>query len=213
MKHPNVDNFLYCAHSIITPMAALFPEIICENLWVRSDEKIPWWTIIYCADRRLGPLRSRIGDVQQNFQYGIILWPRAGGAYPLWDAIAQHFTNGTMYYTPSIGLHYIGAGIRQAWWNKGGQTGVAGYPVSDEGSWYPGGAVQTFQGGTFYFTPQYGTKLIQGAIRAEYENNGGYFYMGRPVTDLYAANATTRAQQFEDGVIYWSDGRTWVERW
>ncbi|MDO5751486.1 LGFP repeat-containing protein [Arthrobacter sp.] len=177
------------------------------------------------------------GGAQQDFQFGIIFWSRVGGAHPLWGAInakwypgheagwpirdeeqlgrgaiAQHFTNGTMYYTPQIGLHYIGAGIRQAWWNKGGQTGVAGYPVEDENTWYAGGAYQRFQGGTFYFTPQYGTKLIQGAIRAEYENNGGYWYLGRPVTDEYAANATTRAQRFEDGIIYWSNGRTWVAR-
>ncbi|MHA7271574.1 LGFP repeat-containing protein [Arthrobacter sp. HLT1-20] len=177
------------------------------------------------------------GGAQQNFQFGIMFWSPVGGAHPLWGAInakwypghesgwpirdeeplgggaiAQHFTNGTMYYTPQIGLHYIGAGIRQAWWNKGGQTGVAGYPVTDENYWYAGGAYQVFQGGTFYFTPRYGTKLIQGAIRAVYENNGGYFYMGSPVTDEYAANSTTRAQRFEDGVIYWSKGRTWVTR-
>lgn len=177
------------------------------------------------------------GGAYQMFQGGIIFWSRVGGAQPLWGAIeakwypgheagwpirgeeslgggaiAQHFTNGTMYYTPRIGLHYIGAGIRQAWWNKGGQTGVAGYPVADESSWYPGGAYQVFQGGTFYFTPQYGTKLIQGAIRAEYEYNGAYFYLGRPVTDEYAENATTRAQRFEEGIIHWSNGRTWVSR-
>lgn len=178
------------------------------------------------------------GGAMQRFQGGIIFWSPVGGAHPLWGAIenkwyvghdagwpirdeeslgggavAQHFTNGTMYYTPQIGLHYIGAGIREAWWNKGGQTGVAGYPVSDEGYWYAGGAVQTFQGGTFYFTPQYGTRLLQGAIRWEYETSGGYFYMGRPVTDEYAANASTRAQRFEDGIIYWSNGRTWTERY
>ncbi|MFJ6155543.1 LGFP repeat-containing protein [Pseudarthrobacter sp. NPDC092184] len=178
------------------------------------------------------------GGAQQDFQGGIIFWSPVGGAHPLWGAIenkwyagheagwplrdeeplgggaiAQHFTNGTMYYTPQIGLHYIGAGIREAWWNKGGQTGVAGYPVSDEGYWYAGGAIQAFQGGTFYFTPQYGTRLLQGAIRWEYERSGGYFYLGRPVTDEYSANASTRAQRFEDGIIYWSNGRIWTERY
>lgn len=177
------------------------------------------------------------GGAVQVFQNGEIFWSRVGGAHPLWGAInakwypghdagwpirdeeplgggaiAQHFTNGTMYYTPKIGLHYIGAGVRQAWWNKGGQTGVAGYPVEDESWWYAGGAYQKFQGGTFYFSPQYGTKLIQGAIRSKYENSGGYFYMGKPVTDEYAANSTTRAQRFEDGIIYWSNGRTWDSR-
>lgn len=178
------------------------------------------------------------GGAEQEFQFGRIFWSPVGGAHPLWGAIdskwynghasgypirdeeplgggaiAQHFTNGTMYYTPQIGLHYIGAGIREAWWNKGGQTGVAGYPISDESYWYAGGAVQAFQGGTFYFTPQYGTRLLQGAIRWEYENSGGYFYMGRPVTDEYSANATTRAQRFEDGIIYWSNGRIWTQRY
>lgn len=178
------------------------------------------------------------GGAQQDFQYGQIFWSPVGGAHPLWGAIdnkwyngheagypirdeeslgggaiAQHFTNGTMYYTPQIGLHYIGAGIREAWWNKGGQTGVAGYPVSDESYWYAGGAYQTFQGGTFYFTPQYGTKLLQGAIRWEYERGGSYFYMGRPVTDEYSVNASTRAQRFEEGVIYWSNGRIWTDRY
>ncbi|MFJ6314373.1 LGFP repeat-containing protein [Pseudarthrobacter oxydans] len=178
------------------------------------------------------------GGAVQSFQYGRIFWSPVGGAHPLWGAInskwynghdsgypirdeeslgsgaiAQHFTNGTMYYTPQIGLHYIGAGIREAWWNKGGQTGVAGYPVSDESYWYAGGAVQAFQGGTFYFTPQYGTRLLQGAIRWEYERSGGYFYLGRPVTDEYSANGWTRAQRFEDGVIYWSNGRIWSERY
>lgn len=178
------------------------------------------------------------GGAVQNFQFGRIFWSPVGGAhtlvgainatwnywhdagYPIRDeeplgggAIAQHFTNGTMYYTPQIGLHYLGAGIREAWWNKGGQTGVAGYPISDESAWYPGGAVQTFQGGTFYYTPQYGTRLLQGAIRWQYENSGGFFYMGRPVTDEYSADATTRAQRFEDGIIYWSNGRTWTQRY
>ena len=178
------------------------------------------------------------GGAEQEFQFGRIFWSPVGGAHPLWGAIdsqwynghasgypirdeeplgggaiAQHFTNGTMYYTPQIGLHYIGAGIREAWWNKGGQTGVAGYPISDESYWYAGGAVQVFQGGTFYFTPQYGTRLLQGAIRWEYENSGGYFYMGRPVTDEYSVNATTRAQRFEDGIIYWSNGRIWTQRY
>lgn len=182
--------------------------------------------------------RTTEGGAIQDFQYGHIFWSPIGGAHPLWGAIdkkwypgheagwpirdeeplgdgavAQHFTNGTMYYTPQIGLHYIGAGIRQSWWNRGGQTGVAGYPVDDESYWYAGGAYQTFQGGTFYFTPQYGTRLLQGAIRWEYETRGGYFFMGRPVTDEYSANATTRAQRFEDGIIYWSNGRTWTERY
>lgn len=182
--------------------------------------------------------RTVAGGAQQDFQYGQIFWSPIGGAHPLWGAIdnkwyngheagypirdeeslgggaiAQHFTNGTMYYTPQIGLHYIGAGIREAWWNKGGQTGVAGYPVSDESYWYAGGAYQTFQGGTFYFTPQYGTKLLQGAIRWEYERGGSYFYMGRPVTDEYSVNASTRAQRFEDGIIYWSNGRIWTDRY
>lgn len=177
------------------------------------------------------------GGAQQQFQYGLIFWSPAGGAHPLWGAIekkwynghdagypirdeeplgggaiAQHFTNGTMYYTPQIGLHYIGAGIREAWWKKGGQTGVAGYPVSDESRWYEGGAVQVFQGGTFYFTPQYGTRLLQGAIRWEYERRGGYLFIGRPVTDEYSLNTTTRAQRFENGIIYWSNGSIWTER-
>lgn len=177
------------------------------------------------------------GGAQQQFQHGLIFWSPSGGAHPLWGAIekkwfnghdagypirdeeplgggaiAQHFTNGTMYYTPQIGLHYIGAGIREAWWNKGGQTGVAGYPVSDESRWYEGGAVQAFQGGTFYFTPQYGTRLLQGAIRWEYERRGGYLFIGRPVTDEYSLNASTRAQRFDNGIIYWSNGSIWTDR-
>ncbi len=181
--------------------------------------------------------RTVQGGAQQQFQHGIIFWSPAGGAHPLWGAIvqkwynghdagypirdeeplgggaiAQHFTNGTMYYTPQIGLHYIGAGIREAWWNKGGQTGVAGYPVSDESRWLEGGAVQAFQGGTFYFTPQYGTKLLQGAIRWEYERRGGYSFIGRPVTDEYSLNTSTRAQRFENGIIYWSNGSIRTER-
>lgn len=184
------------------------------------------------------PEQTVPGGAEQEFQFGHIFWSPIGGAHPVWGAIdakwypgheagwpirdeeplgggaiAQHFTNGTMYYTPQIGLHYIGAGIREAWWNKGGQTGVAGYPISDEAYWYAGGAKQVFQGGTFYFTPQYGTRLLQGAIRWEYENSGGFFYMGRPVTDEYSVNSVTRAQRFEDGIIYWSGGRIWTQRY
>ena len=56
-------------------------------------------------------------------------------------------------------------------------------------------------------------RLLQGAVRWEYERGGNYFYMGRPVTDEYSVNASTRAQRFEDGIIYWSNGRIWTDRY
>jgi len=150
----------------------------------------------------------------------------------------NHFqgSNGSIYFTPATGTHEIEGAIAAHWGQLGYETGVLGYPLSDEtgvsdgvgryndffknASYAPG--VSATANGSIYFNVTDGAHEVHGAIRTKYLDFGGPTGKtpGTPVSDLgypisdQAANTgtggyTSRGDEKNDfgfGTIYLKTG-------
>src|SRR5664280_1473469 len=133
------------------------------------------------------------GGISQQYQNGAIDYAPATGAhevhgliaahyaelggptgllgYPLTDETAtpdgtgrfNHFTGGSIYWTPATGAHEVHGGIRDKWAALGWELGVAGYPTTDETATPDGtGRFNHFTGASIYWTPATGAHEVHG---------------------------------------------------
>lgn len=69
----------------------------------------------------------------------------------------QHYSGGSIYWSPTTGAHWVKGLILQRWAALGWEKGWLGYPVSDEIDTYDGAAkVSKFQGGELIWRPATG---------------------------------------------------------
>jgi hypothetical protein len=177
------------------------------------------------------------GGISQLYQNGAIDYAPATGAhevhgliaahyaelggptgllgFPLTDETAtpdgtgryNHFTGGSIYWTPATGAHEVHGAIREQWAAMGWELGVAGYPLTDETATPDGtGRFNHFTGGSIYWTPATGAHEVHGLIAAHYAELGGPTgLLGFPLTDETATpDGTGRYNHFTGGSIYWT---------
>ena len=176
------------------------------------------------------------GGRQNLFQNGSIYWSPTTGTYELHglinahyqaingpiaiglpqtdetttpDGIGRynHFTGGSIYWTPATGAHEVHGGIRDKWAALGWELGVAGYPTTDETATPDGtGRFNHFTGASIYWTPATGAHEVHGLIAAHYGELGGpTSLLGYPLTDETATpDGTGRFNHFTGGSIYWT---------
>lgn len=143
------------------------------------------------------PVTTIPGGKYQAFQTGYVYWTTGtnGGLFLVFGDIAdayrgtnihdgalglpigdetvipggtwQRFTNGQIYRTAE-GTHYVFGGIGQRYRSLGAHTGYLGIPTSSEVLLAPGATVQTFTGGSLYWT-----------LTGLYEVSGGFGTMHR----------------------------------
>ncbi|WP_432570459.1 LGFP repeat-containing protein [Kineococcus sp. SYSU DK005] len=95
-------------------------------------------------------------------------WETGPLGYPTTDETAirsgafNHFTGGSVYFSPSTGAHLVRGLIRDAWARQGWESGRLGYPTSDEYD-VPGGRRSDFQGGSITWTPAGGAVISYAA--------------------------------------------------
>ena len=119
-----------------------------------------YWSPASGAHEVLGAIEAKWASVG---------WERSGLGYPTTDETAtpdkvgryNHFTWGSIYWTPSLGAHYVLGAIQAKWASLGWERGRLGYPRSDEFG-IPGGRRSNFQHG--YIT----RNLKTGAIAVVY---------------------------------------------
>jgi uncharacterized protein with LGFP repeats len=136
-------------------------------------------------------------------------------------AFVTHFQGGAIYFSNQLHSELdsfavygaIGAEYAATAFERGGNGEIVqqilGVPTSEEMN-VPGVAgarMETFQGGTIYWSPSTGAHVVYGAIGAKYEAVGGPTTYGLPVSD--EANVTfvsgARVSFFQGGrAIYWS---------
>src|SRR5207245_1750013 len=92
----------------------------------------------------------------------------------------NHFTklstgdNGSIYWTPTWGAWSIHGLIRNEWAALGWETGLCGYPITDESTCPDGvGKFNHFsKGASIYFTPGTGAHEVHGSIRNKWQALG-----------------------------------------
>jgi uncharacterized protein with LGFP repeats len=89
---------------------------------------------------------------------------------------------GVVYWSARTGAHDVRGAILERWRSLGAQTGVLGYPVGDDVA-VPGGWKTDFAGGSIYWSPSTGARMVRGAILQRYVAAGGPASLGFPVAD------------------------------
>lgn len=118
----------------------------------------------------------------------------------------NHFRGGAIYWTPQTGAHPVVGKIFEEWRNQGWEGGPLGYPVLDEVPTPDGrGAVQGFEIGAMYWTPETGAHAVQGMILGKYAELGYETgVLGYPTSSEQPARDGGRFGEFQHGRIYWS---------
>lgn len=120
------------------------------------------------------------------------------------DGVGRYaqFADGYCYWSPTTGAHGIPANIFAKWATLGYEAGILGYP-SLEATTLPQGNCQAFQGGLIYQETGKNAAAVHGAIGNAWSNAGfEKSPMGWPVSDETAVG-TYRAQEFDNGTMYW----------
>lgn len=102
-----------------------------------------------------------------------VKWAQCGGergvlGYPVTDELGcgpgngryNHFTGGSIYWTPELGAHEVHGQIRDKWAELGWQSSTLGYPTSDVRT-DPGGLSGEFQNGSIVWTAAGGARVGQ----------------------------------------------------
>jgi hypothetical protein len=119
-------------------------------------------------------------------------------------AAAEHFRNGSVYWSTTTGAHSVQGAIRDKWASLGWQAGALGFPTTDEAP-LAGGAVSHFQGGSVYWSAAAGAHAVRGAIRDRWAAAGWETGpLGYPTSDEYRL-AGGAASVFQGGSVYWSE--------
>ncbi|NMF01838.1 hypothetical protein HF843_01325, partial [Bifidobacterium boum] len=130
-----------------------------------------------------------------KFEQGILGFPTTD-EIKLNGGASQAFQYGQIHWSPSTGAHFTRGAIQLYWSQRGWQNGWLGWPTGDELT-VKGGASQTFQHGTLFWSNSTGTHAVAGTTLSKYAaaryEQGKY---GFPVEDQ-----TGPSQRFQHGSI------------
>ncbi|MFC4376648.1 alpha/beta hydrolase-fold protein [Nocardia halotolerans] len=127
--------------------------------------------------------------------------------YPVADGVVQDFRNGRVFHSATAGTHAVTGRIGGTYAGMGGPTSALGMPTGGEHPLPDGrGRMQTFEGGSIYWTPQTGAQVLRGAFLEEWGKQG---FEGGPAGYPVAAEARTPSrdgavQSFEHATMFYS---------
>ena len=130
----------------------------------------------------------------------------ANGTYPATPGYDQATGLGSPTWTALAATGLAGAdSIGQHYYDLGGPGSYLGTATAPETA-VAGARMQTFHGGTIYWTPATGAHAVHGAILGRYQGLGGPgSFAGFPTSDETAV-VGGRASTFTGAAIYWSPG-------
>jgi uncharacterized protein with LGFP repeats len=117
----------------------------------------------------------------------------------------QHFTRGTLYWSSSTGARTLVGAIRDRHLAIGGDRSVLGYPTMDTRCGLKnGGCGQHFEGGTVYWSPSTGARIVGLSIRTRYLASGAEKSgLGYPTMDTTCAlRGGGCGQHFQGGSLF-----------
>ncbi|MCC9174388.1 zinc-dependent metalloprotease family protein [Arthrobacter sp. zg-Y179] len=177
-----------------------------------------------------GGLRNN--GAHQNFKNGVILWSPESGAfismgavrsfygtlgyqngflgYPTSNEVAtaggsvQTYQGGRIIWSPKNGASYVLGAVGSTYINKGGPAGSLGFPKGNERLLSNGGVVQSFDGGSIYWSPATGARVVGGAVLSYYNGlKSETGFLGYPISEEVHAGGGA-VQSFQGGAIAWS---------
>ncbi len=113
-----------------------------------------------------------------------------------------------IYWSPNTGNQEIGGAIFDKWGNYGYETGILGYPTSDEFTNPDGvGKRNNFQGpnGSIYFSPATGAHEIDGAIFVKWGQTGYETGCLRYPTSDVVISSTGKQSTFSGGTVTYNN--------
>ncbi len=136
------------------------------------------------------------------------LGPCLTGELPVAGGVVQQFRGGSVYWSPGTGARSVHGAIRGMYDAVGGPASRLWLPTTSETPTpYRFGAFNHFAGGSIYWSPATGARLVIGAIRERWAAQGWENgTLGFPVTDEYRVDGGARSD-FSGGSITW-DART-----
>ena len=132
--------------------------------------------------------------------------PAAGGG------AKAELQGGAIYWSSVTGAHVVRGDILARWRQLGAETGRLGYPTGDDAA-VPGGYRTDFRGGTIWWSPTTGPRVVERPAAKAYADLGGpTSYLGFPTRDTRAV-AGGRRTDFQGGyLLVAADGRVSAHR-
>ncbi len=161
-----------------------------------------FWSPATGAHMIRGDIRSRYLDAGGP---NVLGYPIAddGGTADGTGALVR-LQGGVIYWSARTGAHVVRGAILERWRSLGAQTGVLGYPTGDDVA-VPGGFKTDFAGGSIYWSPATGARLVRGAILQRYVTAGGPGVLGHPTADDDATYDRSGAVLWlPGGAVFWS---------
>lgn len=135
---------------------------------------------------------------------GTLGYPLAAQKSEARGGISQAFQKGTLYWSPSYGIHYVLTTIHDEFARQGGIGGALGHPTDSTKS-YANGLGQRFANGWLYWSSATGFITTAGAIGNSYSVLGGpESILGYPVAAQKPEAGGGVSQAFQLGTLYWS---------
>ncbi|MFB9377664.1 S8 family serine peptidase [Kineococcus gynurae] len=147
-------------------------------------------------------------------RWGFLGWERGWLGFPTGEeravrgGLVQGFAGGLVYFSGATGAQAVRGAILDRYAASGWETGVLGFPTTSEVV-VRGGAFTHFQGGSVYWSPAGGARIVRGAIRDAWAAQGWETgRLGFPRTEEYAVPGGVR-QDFTGGSLTytWATGR------
>ncbi|MQA33272.1 N-acetylmuramoyl-L-alanine amidase [Modestobacter roseus] len=135
-------------------------------------------------------------------------WPTTDtSATPDGTGLYQHFQGGSLYWSEATGAHVVAAAVRDKWSTTGWENGYLGYPVTDQTAILGGGGAYVhFQGGSIYWSPATGARVLGGVVYDRWAASGWENgRLGLPIADLAVApDRVGLFAHFQHGSVYWT---------
>jgi uncharacterized protein with LGFP repeats len=168
------------------------------------------WSPATGAHASLGGIRAEWSHL--GYENGTMGYPTGEETGGLWNGgVYQMYQGGAIVWSPATGAHESTGAIRTRYAQLGYETGVLGYPTSDETGGLKGGGVhQLYQGGAVIWSPATGAHESTGPIRTAWQSTGSENgRLGYPTSNIYTVPGGT-AQNFQGGKISYVNGATTV---
>ncbi|WP_022888549.1 LGFP repeat-containing protein [Agromyces italicus] len=123
----------------------------------------------------------------------------------------RRFDGGAVCWSSRTGAHEVHGPVAERWEALGAEASLLGFPITDsaslvwpDGTPRPGGHAH-FEGGSVYWTPEHGARVVRGMVRDIWALLGWErSALGMPVGDTETGDDGLLSARFEHGRIAWS---------